>query len=105
MRKMGIPSCSLGARCGTRESTSEEALLLNGNISGNEYIRDDAVVSSDFNEILPHALRSGFFLSVVIKFLKIYPRGFRIVCFCSEYLSVLADIDTSRLFQKPSKKK
>lgn len=105
MRKMGIPFCSLGALCGTRESSSEEALLLNGNISGNEYLRDDAVVPSDFNEVLPHALRSGFLLSVIIKFLKIYPRGFRIVSFCSEYLSVLADIDTSRLCQKPSKKK
>lgn len=32
------------------------ALWLNGNISGNEYNRDDAIISSDFNEILLHTL-------------------------------------------------
>jgi len=56
MRKMGIPFCALGNQGSTRRSTAEKALFLNGNISGNGYIREDVVISSDFNEILFYTL-------------------------------------------------
>lgn len=56
MRKMDVPFCALGAHGSTRKSTSEKALLLNRNFSGNGYIREDGVISPDFNEILFHTL-------------------------------------------------